>query len=229
MTISNIAVSPASTRATTSSSLNISYEVAISVGLTINPPSRWSQQGNEGYRARQGGNSNAPPKLKCVNHKGHEGSRRNSWFCFPLCTLVSFVVNAFFPVQLGSLLLPRVKTLHLCAIATFCHVAPAPPVVLALVQKQPFAGLRGAGAHKMHLLRCQQIRRRARDRPQRRIEIAIARVELPFEMSVTRHHVHVLRRVSNVPVQDHQRRSRHRLFVHQRPEDFIHRLPQPDR
>src|ERR1051326_164192 len=64
MTISNIAVSPASTRATTSSSLNISYEVAISVGLTINPPSRWSQQGNEGYRARQGGNSSAPAQTQ---------------------------------------------------------------------------------------------------------------------------------------------------------------------
>jgi hypothetical protein len=38
-------------------------------------------------------------------------------------------------VQLGTFLLPRVKTLHLRAIAALGHIAPAPAVVLALIQE----------------------------------------------------------------------------------------------
>jgi Protein kinase domain len=44
-------------------------------------------------------------------------------------------------------LVPRVEPLHLRPVSALGHVTPASPMVLALIQKEPLAGLRGARAH----------------------------------------------------------------------------------
>src|SRR5580765_779372 len=53
------------------------------------------------------------------------------------------------PTSPRGFLPPRIEPPHLRPVPALRHVAPASPVVLALIQKQPLARLRRARAHKL--------------------------------------------------------------------------------
>lgn len=122
-------------------------------------------------------------------------------------------------------LLPPVEASHLRPVPAFRHVAPTPSVVLAFVQKQPITIFRRARSHKFESIGRQQLRRRARYRPQGRIQLIRRRVELPLEMSVARDQTRMPRRILDVPVQHAQRCLGHSFFLRPRPKHVMHRLP----
>src|SRR5438477_12779592 len=63
--------------------------------------------------------------------------------------------------------LPLAEFAHLIAAATAVHVAPASAVILAAVDEEPGTGRIGALAEvRTVLAACEEIRRRARDRPE---------------------------------------------------------------
>ncbi len=71
--------------------------------------------------------------------------------------------------------LPRIKPLHLRAVPAARHVAPAAVMVLAGIQKKPFASFRGAGPNVGQLIRSQQIGSRTGNRPEHAIEVTAGR------------------------------------------------------
>src|SRR6202020_2277178 len=101
-------------------------------------------------------------------------------------------------------------------------IAPPPPVILARIQKKPLTSFRRTGTDISHILRCQQVRRRTRNRPHWPQKIIGCVFVAPLEMSLCRRQFKMLRRILYVLIQREQRCRRRRLPVHECPENFIH-------
>src|SRR5260221_14592014 len=122
----------------------------------------------------------------------------------------------------ASLLLSRIKALHLRTIPTACHVAPAPVMVLARIQKKPFATLRKASPHVGQLIRRQKLAGRTGDRPNHAVKVAQV-VKGPFKTALqwaaSGHQAHVRCGVLHVGIESAERTSRYRLLMNDRPKN----------
>jgi hypothetical protein len=121
---------------------------------------------------------------------------------------------------------PHIKPLHLRAISAARHVAPAAVMVLAGIQKKPFAGFRRAGTNIGQLIRCQQIGRGAGDGPEQAVEVSEV-VEAPLEAAVLRRRqTHVRGRGLCSGIQSGETSRRSGALVHDRPENIVNGFPQ---
>ena len=102
-------------------------------------------------------------------------------------------------------------------------------MVLAGIQKKPFAGFGEAGPHVGQLVRHQQIASRARDRPQHAVELTQV-VEAPFEDGLHRasswNQAHVASRVLHVGIEPGESSGGYGLLIHDRPEHVVDCLAQ---
>ena len=127
--------------------------------------------------------------------------------------------------NLGVFFLPNIEPLHLRAIAAARHVAPAAVMVLAGIQKKPFAGFRRARTNVRQLIRCQQIGRRAGDGPEQAVEVSEF-VESPLEPVLRWHQVHVPGRGLRGGIQPGESSRRRGTLVHDRPENIVNGFAQ---
>jgi len=99
-------------------------------------------------------------------------------------------------------------------------------MVLAGIQKKPFAGFRRAGTNIGQLIRCQQIGRGAGDGPEQAVEVSEV-VEAPLEAAVLRRRqTHVRGRGLCSGIQSGETSRRSGALVHDRPENIVNGFPQ---
>ena len=101
-------------------------------------------------------------------------------------------------------------------------------MVLALVQKEPFAGRGGAGAHILQSIGGQKLGGLAGERPERGVQVVLRGIELPFKVSTRGNEPGVLCSLLHIAVQDREGWFRHGTSVGERVENFAYGFPHLD-
>ena len=93
-------------------------------------------------------------------------------------------------------------------------------VVLAGIQKKPFASFRGAGPNVGQPIRSKQIGCRTGNRPEHAVEVQQV-VEPPLEASIRLNQAHVPCRRLRVGIESRERGGRHGALIHNRPKNIV--------